>query len=158
MERGGEEKKVMIAVDESECSELALDWALSNLKPNLAGAGVILFTVIPLDYSAVVAGSVDIVPEMMTSIQDKQKKSAIRLLNKARNICANHGVEAECLYKFGNPKEAICDAVNKYPVRMLVLGSHHRGAFKRVFMGSVSSYCVHNAKCPVLVAGKPSSA
>jgi len=81
--------------------------------------------------------------------------------------------------EFGNPKEAICEAAEKLGVDMLVVGSHGKGALQRcvlrrlnfdgfgddnvsyvlcvcvcmdrTFLGSVSNYCVNNAKCPVLV-------
>ncbi|KAF8033070.1 hypothetical protein BT93_D1842 [Corymbia citriodora subsp. variegata] len=57
--------------------------------------------------------------------------------------------------KVGEPKEAICEAAEKLDVQLLILGSHSRGAVQRAFLGSVSDYCVHNAKCPVLVVRKP---
>ncbi|MBA0601484.1 hypothetical protein Gorai_004659 [Gossypium raimondii] len=52
----------------------------------------------------------------------------------------------------GDPKEKICEAVEKLNIELLILGSHGRGAIQRAFLGSVSNHCVHNAKCPVLVA------
>ncbi|CAH2066121.1 unnamed protein product [Thlaspi arvense] len=51
----------------------------------------------------------------------------------------------------GNPKEAICDAVEKLGVDLLIVGSNGKGALERTFLGSVSNYCVNKAKCPVLV-------
>jgi nucleotide-binding universal stress UspA family protein len=34
---------------------------------------------------------------------------------------------------------------------LLVIGSHGRGEFPGLHLGSVASYCVHHAPCPVLV-------
>nr|GEV71824.1 reverse transcriptase domain-containing protein [Tanacetum cinerariifolium] len=56
--------------------------------------------------------------------------------------------------EIGDPKELICDAVEKSNVQLLVLGSHSRGAITRVFLGSVSNHCVQNVKCPVLVTSR----
>lgn len=33
--------------------------------------------------------------------------------------------------EFGNPKEAICDAVEKLGVDLLIVGSHGKGALER---------------------------
>lgn len=133
-------------------------------------------------------------------------------------------IVAEAVTEVGDPKEAICEAVEKHNIKLLVLGSHGRGAVKRyallfhlhlpliscwwwsnnlqlryntfsmvffavviqfwvpqlseirvivvafgnssnsymlglgtwdrALLGSVSNYCVHNAKCPVLVVRK----
>uniref|UniRef100_A0A6N2MXL6 UspA domain-containing protein n=1 Tax=Salix viminalis TaxID=40686 RepID=A0A6N2MXL6_SALVM len=93
--------------------------------------------------------------DLVASIQENKKKVALLLLDKAKDICAKHGVEAETLTEIGDPKEAICEAVERLNVQLLVVGSHNRGPVQRAFLGSVSNYCVHNAKCPVLVVKKP---
>ncbi|KAK4764744.1 hypothetical protein SAY86_025834 [Trapa natans] len=38
-------KKVMVAIDESECSHYALEWALDNLKDMIAGSELVVFCV-----------------------------------------------------------------------------------------------------------------
>lgn len=40
-------------------------------------------------------------------------------------------VDADTVSVMGNPKDAICDAVQKYHCQLLVLGSHGRGAVGR---------------------------
>lgn len=149
-----QQSKVMVAIDGSECSSYALRWALQNLDDKLK-SGVILFTAISADYSGVCSGSYASVPlDMVTSIQDYQKKFAASLLSKAKEICTEFGVDAETISSSGNPKDAICDAVQKFHCQLLVIGSRSRKAIGRVFLGSVSNYCVHNANCPVLVVRK----
>lgn len=150
------QKKIMVAIDESECSRYALQWVLDNLSEMLQSSQLIVFTAIPIDFSGVYAGSYGSVPlDLITAIQDKQKKFAAALLEKAKELCAQYGVDAEAISVMGNPKEAICDAVQKYNCRLLLVGSHGRGAIQRAFLGSVSNYCLHNAKCPVLVVRQP---
>ena len=43
------EKKVMIAIDESECSRYALQWALDYLSHNISNSKLILFSAVPID-------------------------------------------------------------------------------------------------------------
>ncbi|KAE9454341.1 hypothetical protein C3L33_13752, partial [Rhododendron williamsianum] len=174
-------KKVMVAIDESECSHYALDWALQNLVDTLANSDLCIFTVQPIaDYSYLYASSFGAAPaDLIRSFQENQQKFSLALLEKAKGICSKYGVYtlrfkgnvdhgtalksvileqkivAETVTEVGNPNEAICEAVEKLNIQLLVLGSHSRGALKRALLGSVSNYCAHNAKCPVLVVKRP---
>ncbi|XP_018806489.1 universal stress protein A-like protein [Juglans regia] len=151
-------KKVMVAIDESECSRCALQWALDNLRETIANSDLLIFTVQPIvDFGYAYASTLGAAPpELMRSIQENHQKIASALLEKAKEMCANHGIiPAEMVTEVGDPKEAICATVEKLNIQLLVLGSHSRGVIKRAFLGSVSNYCVHNAKCPVLVVKKP---
>ncbi|OWM67997.1 universal stress protein A-like protein [Punica granatum] len=149
--------KVMVAIDESECSYYALEWALQNLKETIASSELVVFCVQNLaNLGYVYASSFGAAPaELIQNLEQNQKKFVLSLLEKAKEICSKHGIEAETLTEVGDPKEAICEAVEKLNVQLLVLGSRSRGAIQRAFLGSVSNYCVHNAKCPVLVVRKP---
>ncbi|XP_027097010.1 universal stress protein A-like protein [Coffea arabica] len=152
----GEKKKVMVAIDESDCSIYALEWTLSSLHESIANSELLIFTAQPIaDYSYLHASSMGATtPELVKSFQEQQKRAADALLEKAKDVCAKHGVTAQTATEVGDPKDAICEAVEKFKVSMLVLGSHGRGAIKRAFLGSVSNYCIHNAKTPVLVVRK----
>ncbi|CAN1826431.1 Universal stress protein A-like protein [Linum perenne] len=147
-----EKKKVMVAIDESEFSHYALEWALSNLGDTISksSAPLLLFTAQPFsDFAYLNASTFGAAPpELVASVHENQKKVTIALLDKAKQICSAHGVEVETETEIGDPKQAICDAVDKHGIQLLVLGSHSRGPIQ-------SNYCVHNAKCPVLVVKKP---
>ncbi|XP_010264150.1 PREDICTED: universal stress protein A-like protein [Nelumbo nucifera] len=153
MENG---KKVMIAIDENECSLYALRWALDNLQDRLTTSSLVIFTAQPMaDYGYIYAASLGSAhPQLTKAIQEHQKKVSLSLLEKAKDICANQGVTAETITEIGDPKEAICNAVEKFKINLLILGCRSRGVLQRAFLGSVSNYCVHHAKCPVLVVKK----
>ncbi|XP_042496122.1 universal stress protein A-like protein isoform X2 [Macadamia integrifolia] len=149
-------KKVMVAIEESEFSHYALKWALENFNDCLSGSSLVIFTVQTIasvgHIYAASFGSAH--PDMLKSVQENKRKFSLALLEKAKEICAKQGVTAETITEIGDPKVAICDAVEKLNIDILILGSHGRGILKRAFMGSVSNYCVQNAKCPVLVIKK----
>ncbi|XP_077243917.1 universal stress protein A-like protein isoform X3 [Tasmannia lanceolata] len=149
------EKKVMLTIDESEFSLYALEWVLNNLRESISPPShLVIYNVQPL-YNLGYVYAASLAPELIQSIQVYQKKISLALLERAKEICVKAGVTPELITEVGEPKEAICEAVEKLKINLLILGSRGQGALQRVFLGSVSNYCVHNAKCPVLVVKKP---
>ncbi|GKE04634.1 universal stress protein A-like protein [Tanacetum coccineum] len=146
-----------VATQPKTMGRYALEWALQNLHESIANKELIVFTAQPLsNYAYLHASSYgSIPPELIRNIQENQKKVALSLLEQASDLCSKYGITAKTMTEIGDPKELICEAVEKSNVQLLVLGSHSRGAITRVFLGSVSNYCVQNAKCPVLVVKKP---
>jgi nucleotide-binding universal stress UspA family protein len=52
----------------------------------------------------------------------------------------------------GSPPGAVlCERAKALNADVMVVGSRGRGAIRRVLLGSVSTYVVHNAPCPLLV-------
>ncbi|RWW83263.1 hypothetical protein BHE74_00008235 [Ensete ventricosum] len=130
---GGKPKRMMVAIDESECSHHALEWVLANLRESLSSLPLIVFTVQSLpDFAYLTAASLGSAPvELIQSVQQHQKQASLALLEKATEICAQYGVAAETITEVGDPKEAICEAVKKLNVNLLVVGSHGKGALQR---------------------------
>ncbi|OMP09860.1 Universal stress protein A [Corchorus olitorius] len=158
MEENKRKKKMMVAIDESECSYYALQWALENLGDTLSASAshLFIFNAQPLPNLAYLSASTyGVTPlDLIKTLQENQNNFSLALLEKAKDICSNHGVKAETMTEVGDPKERICEAVERLDIQLLILGSNGRGALQRAFLGSVSNYCVHNAKCPVLVVRK----
>ena len=50
-------KKVMVAIDESDCSRYALQWALENLHDKLQSSGLVVFTSILVDFGGIYAAT-----------------------------------------------------------------------------------------------------
>nr|ACU18484.1 unknown [Glycine max] len=76
------------------------------------------------------------------------------VLEKAMKLCKN--IEnVETRVENGDPRDVICQMVQKLGADVLVMGSHGYGLIKRAFLGSVSNHCAQNVKCPVLIVKKP---
>nr|XP_027097011.1 universal stress protein A-like protein [Coffea arabica] len=136
--------------------EVSMHWSgLSRIcTTQSSNSNLVIFTAQPSsEYSYIHAVEP---PEVGREVQEDQKKTAASLLENAREICIRHGITPETITDVGDPKDAIREeAVERLNIQLLVVGSHGRGALKRAFLGSVSNYCVHNMKCPVLVVKKP---
>ena len=58
---------------------------------------------------------------------------------------------AEPMVVRGDPGRAICEVAEEQGSELIILGTHDRSAFGRLWFGSVSDHVVHHAPCPVLV-------
>nr|XP_043634406.1 universal stress protein YxiE [Erigeron canadensis] len=163
--------KIMVAIDESDGSLYALQWALDHLflhqttsTPPPEEAEPSMITVVhvqppfQMPYTAVPVGPVLFAtPAVMDSVKKAQEESAAEVMSRATKICEQQRIKAETMVIRGNPKEIIVEAAEQMNVDLLVVGSRGLGQIKRAFLGSVSDYCVHHAKCPVLIVRPPKS-
>ncbi|KAK9078576.1 hypothetical protein SSX86_002633 [Deinandra increscens subsp. villosa] len=162
--------KVVVAIDESEGSLYALQWALENLylhptpPPPAEEEAAAVITVLYVQphfqppHTAVPVGPVIFAtPGVMDSVKKAQEQSASQVVSRASKLCQQHMIKGDVMVIRGNPKEMIVEAAEDMNADLLVVGSRGLGQIKRAFLGSVSDYCVHHAKCPVLVVRPPKS-
>lgn len=64
---------------------------------------------------------------------------------------AERGVHVLAKVMWGDPGRKLTEAVHKVPLQWLVVGNRGLSTVKRVLMGSVSTYVVNHAACPVTV-------
>ncbi|XP_065868536.1 universal stress protein A-like protein [Euphorbia lathyris] len=158
----GKKMKVMVAIDESEGSFYALQWTLDNLinslfttsnEPTIQGGLITLLHVQqpfnPAVYPIGPGGAV------VESVRKARQETSAALLVRALNMCNDKMVKAETVILEGDAKDMICQATEQRPIDLLVVGSRDLGTIKRAFLGSVSDYCSHYAKCPTLIVKQP---
>ncbi|KAL5545629.1 hypothetical protein UlMin_005316 [Ulmus minor] len=158
-------KKVMVAIDESEASSYALKWALDFLfVEKLAGVGaaaeedmvVLVHVQQPFQHYIYPPGpGVYATTSMVESVRKAQEENSTIILTRALQMCQDKRVKAEKLILEGDPKDKICQATEQMQVDLLVVGSRGLGKIKRAFLGSVSDYCAHHAKSPILIVKPP---
>ena len=51
--------------------------------------------------------------------------------------------------------QLICQKASDIGACMVVMAKHSRGALKELFVGSVTSHCIHHSRVPVLVVSAP---
>ncbi|OVA00860.1 Universal stress protein A [Macleaya cordata] len=159
--------KVLVAIDESEGSFYALKWALDNLFTSNAAASipdqtqnlgmvVVLHVQQPFQHYIFPAGpAVYATTSVVESVRKAQEQNSGMLLSRALQICKERLIKAQTLIMDGDPKDMICQAAEQIQSDLLVVGSRGLGKLKRAFLGSVSDYCAHHAKCPILIVKPP---
>lgn len=162
-------KKIVVAVDESEESMQALSWCLGNLSSQKATAtatsssaatSLVLLYVKPppplhssYDAAGYMFSKKDVVAAMEKYGNDMihsvmQRAEAVY---KSFNVVNANIVNIERVVGSGDPKDVICNTVHKLRADTLVMGSHGYGFFKRALLGSVSDYCAKHVDCPVVI-------
>jgi nucleotide-binding universal stress UspA family protein len=151
----GEQKKsgrlILVAIDESEEGINALQWAVNNLLTSQDRVILIHAQRNPASPLAT-ASPVFMVPvDVLKMLEKDVKKSTEKIFARATDICKAKNVNPEMEARIGDAKEVICKAAKKYNPDLLIVGSHGSGVLKRVFLGSLSDYCVTHLQCPVVV-------
>lgn len=152
------ERKILVAVDESEESTYALSWCIENIiDRNSNDTLILLYSVPPRTvYSSLDGTGYLFSSDILATMERYSNQVAQCVMEKAKRACKDlDGVKVETIVEHGDAREVICQAAEKLHVDMLVMGSHGYGVIKRAFLGSVSNHCAQNVKCPVLIVKKP---
>lgn len=65
------------------------------------------------------------------------------------------GIRTEWDWKIGEPSRHICDLAKTWEADLIVLGRRGLQGLAEIFLGSVSNYVVHHARCSVLLVQQP---
>ncbi|KAK7379181.1 hypothetical protein VNO80_04634 [Phaseolus coccineus] len=166
-EESRNERRVLVAVDESDESMYALSWSLKNIIFQNSTDNLVLLYVKPhhgMPNRLSSTGRMDD-PEAPEYLFSAEVRAAIHkysqdvadcVLEKSMKLCKNlQNVKVETQIGSGDPRDVICEMTKKLNADLLVLGSHGHGVIKRIFLGSVSNHCSQKVKCPVLIVKKP---
>jgi len=145
-------KKILVPVDFSECSRLAVDFA-ANLAQKTEGKIYLLHvlemgeTDAGLGTTGSWAGSEEVatMPYMMERLKSiKRKMENFISENGLKDLAVQDSLEV------GEPYLKINHAAEKYGADIIVRGTHGISGFKELFIGSVAEKVVQHANRPVL--------
>lgn len=138
-------ERVLVALDESDFSQTALEQAIQLGK--LCGSKIYVLNVIDL-YPGTMSVAAD--------LEEELSKAAWKIVHEAQEKVQGEGLECETLVHMGGqPHEFIVREARDNDVDVIVLGTHGRSGLRKVLMGSVAERVIGHAPCPVLVTPKP---
>ncbi len=135
-------QKIVVAYDGSPHSKRALDMAIDIARKY----GSRLYIIEVVDPAALIGLGVSPVPQ---TVLDQLYQKAKSDIEEARKRAADLETEGQVLE--GDPATSILEFVDKVKADLLVSGSRGLSTLKRLFLGSVSSRLVSEARIPVLV-------
>jgi nucleotide-binding universal stress UspA family protein len=144
--RENNKMKILIATDGSEYSSRAVEKCCEILVGGRGGPEMRVVSV----YEA----QVPMASEPFAISADYYKRAEMAA-DEAREAimhrCGDGAAELSSQVLFGRPAEMIIEEAGRWGADIIVVGSHGRGFWGRLTLGSVSDAVMHHAPCSVLV-------
>jgi universal stress protein A len=147
-------KKILVPVDYSDCSRVAMEYALFLAKRFDAEVEVLHVVEMPLHGEEQTVVRPDTGKEQLLSellMQEAVKTETEFFAPFARD--ATIPIERRLLK--GRPGKVIVEAATQRGADLIVMGTHGRSGFERLIMGSVTERVLRSAHCPVVVVRPP---
>jgi nucleotide-binding universal stress UspA family protein len=144
---------IVCAVDFSECSIYALEYAMSLAQE--AGGSLTVLHVIDVapeipDIHTLMIGGVPDVREFIARVDESARARLKELVpDSVRTSC-----QAETMVVVGRSYREVLRVAGDRASNLIVLGVHGRGPVDRLFFGSTAQQVVRGATCPVLTLRK----
>jgi nucleotide-binding universal stress UspA family protein len=139
-------RRIVCAVDFSDCSMHALKYALS-LAQEADGCLTVVHVVAPDVLAQVGIGEEHV---SVAEWQRRHEAAARELLAKAVPKSATAFCKAESMLLHGKPWREILRVASERQAELIVMGVQGRGAADLLFFGSTTQHVVREAVCPVL--------
>lgn len=143
-------KSILVPFDGSEHAKKALSQAVDLAE---CGEGTKLYVAAVCNMVSAMSNfdQVSIAEGCLTTkLSEDLEEQCKKDLEEAEKVIPE-SVERESLYEVGSPGPVLLQMAEDHDCDLIVMGSRGLGPLKGIFMGSVSSYLVSRAKCPVLI-------
>ncbi|NJP08477.1 MAG: universal stress protein [Leptolyngbyaceae cyanobacterium RU_5_1] len=127
---------VLFPIDQSRESQQAAETVVKLIK--IHNSRLILLSVVEEPESGT--------PEIMSS-----PEAIAKLLESAKNLFAQHGVEAEAIEREGKPAFTICDVADEVEADLIIMGCRGIGLTDEGAADSVTNRVINLSPCPVLI-------
>lgn len=136
--------RILIAIDGSASAEVVIQEAVARPWPEgsvfalLSALDPFFFTKAPL-------------------LLEAAKKSTTQMLDEAANPLRQAGWTVQINMVLDNPRHGIAQAATDWNADLVMLGSHGKGTFRRLLLGSTAQAVLRHAKCSVEIVRRLSA-
>lgn len=142
-------KRILCALDFSDCSMRALNFAVSLAQEADASLTVVHVIEVPPDVvdanGMLVGGAVNIDDYIASAQAERQTRLQAAVPDTVRAYC-----KVETMLLTGKPYREVLRVAAEHASDLIVLGVHGRGPVDLLFFGSTTQQVVRSATCPVL--------
>jgi len=138
-------RRILMATDFTEASGPAWERAVALAREN----GAELFVAHVYEPPNAIQAEA-VAPGVFEEWNTTLRANVARKLQLIAGEAWKSGVLAHTLVLTGVPDEAIAEAAREYTIDLIVIGTHGRTGFARLFLGSVASRLIATAPCAVL--------
>ena len=139
---------ILVPYDFGPAARAALVWAADLQKTTGAGPLRVIYAVSALTQ---VAGDLPIEPLLPSLDQSEEIERNLVEVGRA----AGAPVDAKVVISPKTIGDIILDEAGSAGANLIVMGTHGRGALRRIFLGSVADQVVRHASCPVVTFRSP---
>lgn len=143
--------KILIASDGSDFSIKAAQEACKLLNLTSNSEVLVVSVAEPVGPSSRFGGTDDYLVLARKASRGAASAAAADTKNVVTESLKDNNARVETEVMEGNPKSAIVDAAKRWNADLVVTGSHGRGFWGRMLIGSVSDAVVKHSHCSVLV-------
>jgi nucleotide-binding universal stress UspA family protein len=135
--------KIMVTTDFSPTSDRAMEYALSLARRH--NSRIYLTHVVSVDLM--------MAPELMTTVQEKQRLAAKDTMESMVAAARLLDVPYEILIETGSVWPTIEALMAKHEIDLLIVGTHGVGAMQKILIGSTAEQIFRQSRVPVLTVG-----
>ena len=142
--------RVLVAIDDSEPSEVAADFGFRLMQANRS----VLIVCAVADTRSLM-GAASTYGYDPTPISSELLDSAVAIVSRQTSRAKRDGITTESIVASGDPVDKIVLAARKHGAGAIVIGTHGRNGVRRLVLGSVAEGVVRRSSVPVIVIPRP---
>lgn len=139
-------EKILVAVDLSDLSTVAVDYAAS-----FAGAFKSHIHILHVEAPIPAYIGNEIVPPVIPVENEEELVQIQRDLSAITEYLHQRGLKADYELAKGPIIETIIEKAKSYKADLVIMGAHNHGFLYRAFIGSVSTGVIRHSPCPVMI-------